>query len=654
MFNKWKERFTDQFSGKQAYRYAECIAQYHRIQASPGYRKAAHEVLQLLQRDGVDAKCISYPAKFGDRFLSHQTFQEWKCRSAELWIEGPERQRIARFEEEEISIIQRSISTSPDGIVTEMVVVDSPEDARSYETIDIKGKIALVRGNPSIIHALAVEKHGAAGLVFDNLNEYPPFRTRLDLPDTRQYTSFWWHSEQEIKSFGFVVSPRIGEKLRQMAQHTVVHLKATVNAELFDGEFENIEYFIPGKQKEEILLVSHLCHPYPGGQDNASGPGILMEVMRTMTNLIKDDKLSKPDLGIRFLLMPEMNGTCAYFSQHPERIPLTVAALNLDMVGADQTKGGGPLCIEQPPMATPTFVDRYAYHLVEELAQNTKNFSGTTTYSTTHYVKTRFSGGSDHYIISDPLIGIPCPMFIQWPDKHYHTTSDSPGNLDENMMKLVGLSSSLYAYGLANGDESEWLSYLLTHTSHSTTYMIQAKDWLVKQSFNEDELTDALSLYLNYEQDALEKIEQYARIRNFKELEKHIGWAKKTTQAQAKHIAELVNKELLFGARTPVPIEDYPWMNKVYQRVYQSPLRLGDEIMALSVDERIDWLRNIDGPVPMGYSDYLFYWMDGKRTIGDILVRTKQESGMYFSNYTAKLIELCLKLKLIKEVGEHS
>lgn len=63
-----------------------------------------------------------------------------------------------------------------------------------------------------------------------------------------------------------------------------------MDAELYDGNFENIEYYIPGKKKEEILLVSHLCHPYPGGQDNASGPGTLMETMRALNELISSGR----------------------------------------------------------------------------------------------------------------------------------------------------------------------------------------------------------------------------------------------------------------------------------------------------------------------------------------------------------------------------
>ncbi|MGF2614539.1 DUF4910 domain-containing protein [Rossellomorea vietnamensis] len=649
MFKEIKKTIEEEMSGRQAFRYADRIAQYHRIQASPGYREAAHEVMKLLKRDGVDAELVSYPAQFGERFLSHHSFKEWSCESAELWIESPERKRIARFQEEEISVVQRSISTPAEGLEAELVVIENAEEESSYERLDLEGKIALVRGNQFIIHSLAVEKYKCAGLIFDNLAEFNPIRTRMDFPDTRQYTSYWWHHKEEVKSFGFVVSPRIGEELRNLAEKGPVRLKANVKAELKDGHFENIEYFIPGKKEQEILLVSHLCHPYPGGQDNASGPGTLMEVMRTLTRLIKEGKLPKPQLGIRFLMMPEMTGTAAYFQQHQDRIGKTIAALNLDMVGADQTKGGGPLCIEQPPMAMPTFLDRFAYKLVEDTASNTANFTGTSQYSTVHYVKTRFSGGSDHYIISDPTIGIPCPMLIQWPDKHYHTTSDSTNNLDENMMKLVGTVTALYSYGLANGEEKEWISYTLQHMGRIGSHLNDFKEWLVNSNPSKQEFQDRFSFYVQYEKDSLAQLEEYAEVRGFNNMQEEIEKLENLIEKQAEIIFTIGDNELTEEERQK---ENKTWMNWTYKRTYQGPIRLIDEISRLSLNTRYQWLKEVEAEIPMGYADFILYWMDGKRTMADILKRTYFETGQNFPDYVRGLVELYIMLDLIQEVEE--
>jgi aminopeptidase YwaD len=88
----------------------------------------------------------------------------WHCQSAELWLTGEESKRLARFQEEEISLVQRSVSTPPEGVETELVVIENAEQVESYEGKDIRGKIALVRGNQFLIYELAVQRYGAVAL----------------------------------------------------------------------------------------------------------------------------------------------------------------------------------------------------------------------------------------------------------------------------------------------------------------------------------------------------------------------------------------------------------------------------------------------------------------------------------------------------------
>lgn len=660
MFLEWQEKIEHELSGRQAYRNAERIAQFHRIQASTGYREAAHTVRSLLHREGIETELVSYPARFGERHLSNRSFQEWHCQSAELWIVGEHDKRIARFQEEEISVVQRSIATPPEGVTGELVVIDNAEDPKSYEGLDLAGKIALVRGNQFIIYDLAVEKHGAIGLVFDNLNEYPPIRTRLDMPDAIQYTSFWWYGDEK-KAFGFAVSPRVGIELREMCQKGTVRLKAKVDAKLYEGEFENIEYLIRGKKSEEILLVSHLCHPYPGGQDNASGPGTLMEVMRALQRLITDGALPQPEISIRFLMMPEMTGTYAYFAQHPERIPLTIAALNLDMVGADQTKGGGPLLVEQPPMSTPTFVDRFAFTLLDMISKDASNFTGTSKYSTTHYLASRFSGGSDHYIIADPTIGIPCPMIIQWPDKHYHTTSDSPQNLDPGMMKRVGRVTAMYAYGLANGSEDDWLIFLMQDIAKRYEALREGLEWIMKKQSTSIGIEKWMNFYVNYEIKAYQQLEKYAQIRGFDRLAEQTKWACDKLSEQANHLLSIAKVQLQLNQlgkfiepesknHLNKDTRNEAWMNRIYKRTYLGPIDLRGDLERLSIEERIQWYQEQKAlSAPSEYSTMLTYWIDGKRTLEEVLQLTEMETGVFLPQAAIHYIELCERLGLITQ-----
>jgi DNA helicase TIP49 (TBP-interacting protein) len=54
MFKKAFGAIREEFSGRAAKGYVIDIARYHRIQASPGFRQAAHYCLERLREAGVE------------------------------------------------------------------------------------------------------------------------------------------------------------------------------------------------------------------------------------------------------------------------------------------------------------------------------------------------------------------------------------------------------------------------------------------------------------------------------------------------------------------------------------------------------------------------------------------------------------------------
>lgn len=652
--NKLAKLLDQELSGRQAWRYAERIAQYNRIQASQGYRDAALQIVSLLRREGIDAGIEDFPARTGTRFLSRQSFQEWNCKSGELWLNEKDggRRRLSRFQEQEVSLVQRSGPTPPGGITAQLVEVQRAGLPESYSGLDLRGKIALVRGNPMSVYELAVERHGAMGLIFDNLNDYPPLRTRADMPDAIQYTSFWWSGHQQ-PVFGFCVSPRIGAELREMLKQGEVSLYAQVEAGFSNGTLENVEYFIPGKREEEVLLLAHLCHPYPGAQDNASGPAVLMEVIRTLNRLMDRGDLTQPELGIRFIMVPEMTGTFAYFDRYPQRMNTTVAAFNLDMVGADQSNGGGPLCIEQPPLATPTFTDRYAFSVLASISRDVVNFNGTFGYSTCHYVPTRFSGGSDHYVAADPSIGVPCPMAIQWPDKHYHTSMDHPVHLDPAMLKRVGVMTALFAWGLANGSEAEWLEFLFADLGGRGSHLHTALESVFANKSLRADWPRVLEFYLDYEGKALAQLGKYAQLRGFTKLAAKVEWAKDYMTDTGKQVSKWAKERAAQAGPGENPKEGLApaAAARIYRRVYPGPLDLQAEMARLPLERRLEWSAYTrSSMVSSGYATFLQYWLDGRRTLGEVLDLVRLESGAWHPDFALKFLDICGELGLILEV----
>src|SRR6266545_2136120 len=71
-----------------------------------------------------------------------------------------------------------------------------------------------------------------------------------------------------------------------------------------------------------------------------------------------------------------------------------------------------------------------------------------------------FSGGSDHAVLLDPLIGVPSPMLIQWPDRFYHSSLDTPDKCDPASLAIAARCAATYAGFLATAGPAEeaWLT----------------------------------------------------------------------------------------------------------------------------------------------------------------------------------------------------
>jgi aminopeptidase YwaD len=656
MFESWIRPFLLEASGEAAMNHVRVISNYHRIQASPGYRAAAGYVHGQLEAFGLQSEIIRYPADPNILFGNYRSFREWTPREAELEMIYPERKRLARFTEVEISLIQRSTATPVSGIEGELVHVPDAEAIESYENIDVRGKWVLAQGDQMRIHELAVVRNGAIGLVMDNMTQFPPIRSRLDMVDAVQYTSFWWHGEEKT-GLGFAVSPRVGDELRKACQHGPVRLRGRVDADLAVGEFENIEAFIPGETEEEVLLVSHLCHPKPGANDNASGPSTLLETARILQRLILGGEIPRPRRGLRFLMIPEMTGTHAYVQMHPDRIKKTVAALNLDMVGANLKLSGGPLTIEKSSRALPSYTAELAYGIFNEVAQDITNFSGTFGYSLTPHIQTPFSGGSDHYILADPTVGIPCPMMITWPDKFYHTTMDTVDHIDPELMRKVAITSAAYMMWIANAGVEETLqlshrmalqfaSDIDTVRLSSTRHGWNAERALKQLAFlKERKEADLRSITRLIPQEDLDRWEKgmEGQLRLVQALHDH-AHLEGFTQNNGINGAE---SESEVAAASTIPSQEW---DRVWKQASPGPIDIKGFMDPLTVEEREQWFWLVKRtPHTHTGMTLLGYWMDGKRALREVVDAVELEIGWREEAFTLAYIQLLERLGLIQE-----
>jgi aminopeptidase YwaD len=441
------------YRGEMAHQHVTAISQFHRIQASPGYRAAAGYVAARLAAAGLETGIRSYPADGRARFWTTPSFLEWSCESASLHLlggDGRPARLLCDFDAIPTSLIQRSVSV--DGEFE--ILAPSGSGGKStddYAGLDVRGKLVLTGQPPSLVSPIAVGQLGAAGILFDGMKAGG--RNEFDLPEARQYTSFWWGGETQPDAWGFVLSPQQGRELRvRLAKGERLCASARVDARFYEGAFEVVEAFIPGEMSAEVLLVSHLCHPKPGANDNASGAAALLETAVALQTLIGRGDLPRPQRGIRFIWPPEMTGTFAYLQERaagPDGLSPIIAGLNLDMVGADQNQTGGVWEFVSLPWAGASFADHLLSALREPFLEGLRQR------------ETAFSAGSDHYILSDPTVGIPAPMIIHWPDRFYHTSADTPEKVSPDSLARSGALAATYAYWLASAGDAEarWLGH---------------------------------------------------------------------------------------------------------------------------------------------------------------------------------------------------
>jgi aminopeptidase YwaD len=649
-----------ELSGQNCLDHVQTITRYHRIQASPGYRAAADECLQILKRGGVAARVTSYPATGRNWHWTSLTPQEWACRDAELWLLGPDGERIERlawFDEMNLSIIQRSCATPAEGVSAELVVIADALNPASWAAQAVAGKIALV-GNGDIHRMLQLARsYGAAGLVTARMSYDPPTRPVGDLADALQYTSFWW-SEDEEKGWGFVLSTRQGERLKQLAGNGPIRLWARVDASFADGSIENVEAVIPGATAEEVLVISHLCHPKPSANDNATGPATVMETARTLQKLIASGQLPQPRRTIRFLHPPEMTGTYAHLAAlAPEERTRVVAALNVDMVGQKQEATGSVLICEYPPMACPSFAGDLMALILGEVARETTPLAGFgTKYARFRHAVTAFSGGSDHYIAADPTVGIPCPMIIQWPDRFYHTSADTIDKVDPAMMQRVGMLTGAYAYFLANAGvrEAGWLAAEMAALFPAQLHgaVGGSPDPAAAVGFRvERKLADLDSLRRlvapGPEEAELEPL--LALCRHQVELAADLELQRTHVLAPAASAAAVmadVEPTTTPGWTRPADLQAIR-----PARVHPGPISLRHYLPRLTASEADSWRAFAAAhPAADRMADYLGYWADGWRTLADICRLTYLETGLHDDIGALGYCQLLARLGLVTGV----
>lgn len=445
------DQLVGESSGDRAFNYIMDIAPYERDRQHADYQGHFMEseyVVAQLKRFGIPNVSIEEvgPTK------------AWDGISASLWETAPKQVKIADYQD--LAAILGQGSKSAD--VTAQLAWIGQGEAHELAATDLKGKIAVTDAPASRVHDKAVAA-GALGII----SCYGP----RPLIDPIQIPNAGIRSKNP--TFCFNLPPRDGYALRDRllkGEQITVHAKVETTEENTDLEVPTC--VIPGTDPhaEEVIFTAHLFEGYVklGANDNISGSAALLEVARTLNELFESGRLPRPKRSLRFLWVPEFQGTIPWAKQHKEILDRTLCGINLDMVGLWLSKSGSYYCLHRTTMGNPHYLNDVAESFYHYMGATNKPFVATgvgrpealkPVYSLTgshdpfYYSINAHYGSSDHEVLNDWGVQVPSVIMITWPDNYYHTSGDRPSICDPTQLHRAIVLAAATAYTIAAADE---------------------------------------------------------------------------------------------------------------------------------------------------------------------------------------------------------
>ncbi|MEO7206489.1 MAG: M28 family peptidase [Steroidobacteraceae bacterium] len=454
----------DEASGSAPYENLRALTRLHRVPATPEFDQAANFVLRRAQEYGLqDVHAEQFPIDGKIQYGLMRSHIAWNVEDARLWQIEPQHTLLGDWSTDPIRLADYSHSAD---VEARLIDVGSGTSESDYAGKDVRGKIVLADGVLSMVQRLGVAKFGAAGIVSDMPNQSNAW-SGLDTSIVR-----WGHLDGSLpQGFAFMVSRATASGLRaQIASGRPVLLGAHVKAEVGAGHWTVVTGTIPGTDAAagEIVYSCHLDHQQPGANDNGSGCVTILESARVLERLIGSGRLKRPQRTLRFIWGPEVEGTMAYLSRHPDIRALMRADIHMDMVGGDLFKNKSVLHVTQTPWSLPTFVTDigatfaeairdaatvYAEDGSHEDAAVLENRDGASGTRNAFFVdETPYAEGSDHDDYDSSTIAVPSLYLRDWPDIYIHTDHDTLLQIDPTKLRRVALLGAASGYSFATVD----------------------------------------------------------------------------------------------------------------------------------------------------------------------------------------------------------
>jgi aminopeptidase-like protein len=284
-------------------------------------------------------------------------------------------------------------------------VVPDEWNIRDAYVADVTGR-RVIDFRRSNLHVVNYSEPVRRRMTLDELR--PHLHALPDRPDSVPYRTSYYE-----RSWGFCLSQRALDALAPGAYDVVI------DSTLQPGALTYGEVLVPGRSEDEILIVTHTCHPSLC-DDNLSGV--------TLATLLARDLLAAPTMrhSVRFLFAPGTIGAIAWLARNTTSLGRVRAGLTLTCLGDDH-----PFTFKRT-LAGNTLVDRAVAHVL-------------TTSGQPHEVIEYFPYGYDERQFNSPGFRLPVGSLMRarhgtFPE--YHTSGDnlefvSAGRLAESFELLA-------------------------------------------------------------------------------------------------------------------------------------------------------------------------------------------------------------------------
>jgi aminopeptidase-like protein len=223
-----------------------------------------------------------------------------------------------------------------------------------------------------------------------------------------------WEFKYYERSWGFCLSKSQFDRLPRDKRYRAV-IRVDFGTDPEQGLRIGVGVVHPegGRQEDkgEMLICSHVCHPYQAN-DDLSGVVTAIEVARRLGEI----KLPEGSMSVRFLFCPETIGSISYLSHHEELIPITKGGIFCEMTGNQNTM------VLQRTRQNNDLLDKCARYVLDKKVQEYREGAF------------REVVGNDEMVINGPGVNIPCISVSRWPYDEYHTSDDNPEIILEEML----------------------------------------------------------------------------------------------------------------------------------------------------------------------------------------------------------------------------